>query len=183
MLIPTNRKFIPDTCAFILTIEMPDTPDSVSAEAIKNGLLKKEEAHISVVVTKNAKKILEIVLKSKNPEKLKEDIIALADSFPWEYSLTNEYFLHENHFTKEELAVNGHADLPEHTRRSIVQKVNLPDIIQFYEKLDDLLGTALSVPAPHTTLFAWSDYEPVMLRGIGISSKEEFDRYTKKKLT
>ncbi len=56
----------------------------------------------------------------------------------------------------------------------------MPDIAVFYAKVSELLGISLEVPVPHITLFAWSDYEPNKARGIGISSKADFEQYNLK---
>ena len=104
------------------------------------------------------------------------------NEFSWEYSLTDEYFLQENHYTKNNLKDSGYEDLTEHKRITIVQKVNLSDLKLFYKKLNSLLGVDINIPAPHITLFSWSDYEPQMTRGIGIGSEEEFNKYTKERL-
>jgi hypothetical protein len=177
-----DRKFISEKGVIILSVKKPEIPEFVRTEATKGNLIEKAESHISIAVTKTARQISEEIEKNKESDKLKENISSLLNNFSWKYALTNEYFLHENFYTKEELVKNGYTDLTEHSRRSIVQLVNLPDIELFYKQLNDLLGTSLSVPVPHVTLFSWSDYEPMMLRGIGISSKNEFDNYTKKKL-
>lgn len=179
---PINKKFDPESCFILLSVEKPTIPAFLYVAADKSGLFEKQELHISIAVTKNARRIKEAIDASKNPPAVRKEIEFLVNSFSWEYSLTDEYFLQEHYYTKKDLAEKGYTDFTEHTRRSIVQKVNLPDLKVFYEKLNNLLGLSITIPPPHITLFAWSDYKPMKLRGVGIASEEEFKRYTKEKL-
>ena len=162
-----------------LSVEKPLIPDFVRRVAQENGFQEKPEVHISVVVTKNAVQMWRAGGADKSPS-IKE----LFDSYAWEYSLTDEYFLHERWYSKQDLAENGYTpDIPEHTRRTIVQKVVLSDLPAFYAKLNGMLNISLSVPTPHITLFTWSDYEPFKMRGIGINSAEEFERFTVRRIS
>lgn len=175
-MLPVQKKFVLETCALLLSVKKPEVPERIRRKALLHGLVEKDETHISVAVTKNAKKIAEAVSKSSNPEKLREDIKLLFESFTWEYTQTEEYCFQENFYSREELVAQGYPrESPEHTRRTIVQKIVLPDLHTFYKSLSDLLGTVLPVPVPHITLFSWSDKPSFMTRGIGISSKEEFE--------
>ncbi len=182
IMIPLEKKFIPESCFALLFIEKPEIPDRIRRVADERGLTEKYETHISVVVTRNARKLREVISKSGDPEKLKEEIKSLFVGFSWEFSLTDEYFLQEKFYSQKELQEDGHLDLPEHTRRTIIQKVELPDIKIFYKKLSDLLNVPMGVPVPHVTLFSWSDHTPLMMRGIGISSEDDFENYSRGKL-
>ncbi|MEK7509828.1 MAG: hypothetical protein AAB605_03890 [Patescibacteria group bacterium] len=163
-----------------VSVEKPQIPDFVRKVAAEHGLTEKDKVHISVVVTKNARLLWEAVAAKENPEAFVHSIKSLFESYLWEYSLTDEYFLHERTYTRDDLRDNGYSDeIPGHTRRTIVQKVELPDLSEFYEKLNDMFGISLPAPVPHITLFAWSDYESFKIRGIGINSEEEFKRFTK----
>ena len=62
-----------------------------------------------------------------------------------------------------------------HTRRSIIQIVDLPDVHEVYRDLNDLLDLTFPAPVPHITLFAWSDHEPMVVRGINVSSRDELE--------
>ncbi|HEY4522169.1 MAG TPA: hypothetical protein VJH91_00835 [Candidatus Paceibacterota bacterium] len=181
MMFPTEKTFKPDQYLG-LSVEKPEIPDFVRHVANENHLNEKPECHISVLVSNNAVQAWRTAASASDPEMMRGKIQELFNSYAWEYSLTSEYFLHEHTYTKDELVANGE-DVPEHTRRSIVVKVSLPDLSRFYEKLNEMLGLSLPLPVPHVTLFAWSDYEPYRVRGIGICSREEFDRFTKQKIT
>lgn len=183
MSFPLTKKFNPENCHITLSIERPTIPAFIHDAAKKLGLIEKQEFHISVAVTKNARRIKEVMRANKSPDAMQKEIVSLVNGFSWEYALTDEYLLQEHSYTKEDLVENGYTDLTEHTRRSIVQRVTLPDLKLFYGKLNTLLKISITVPPPHITLFTWSDYEPMKLRGIGIASEEEFRRYTKERLS
>jgi hypothetical protein len=151
-----------------LAVAKPDIPDFVRKAAEENGLSEKPEVHISIVVTKNAQ-ILWHSITSEQVQIVEE----LYKGLKWEYELTDQYFLHERYYTRHILDEHGDTDMPEHQRRSIVQKVLLPGLVTFYTKLNALAGTTLSVPVPHVTLFALEG------RGIGINSAEDFAQFTK----
>jgi hypothetical protein len=179
-----EKVFIPDQYLG-LSVDRPTVPDFVQQAAQENNLVEKPEVHISVVVTKNAMQMWRAIGSKKDSAALLKSVEALFKRHAWEYALTEEYFLHERTYSQTDLDLieNRYTNVPEHSRRTIVQKVQLPDLAIFYGKLNEMLGTSISVPVPHITLFAWSDYEPFKTRGIGINSAEEFERFTKKVLT
>ncbi|MEK7093608.1 MAG: hypothetical protein AAB927_03950 [Patescibacteria group bacterium] len=156
-----------------LAIEKPMIPDFVRKAAEQNGLKEKPEVHVSVVVTKNAQILWRALQAKSNAAEFTQKIEALFRRYAWEYTLTNEYFLHERFYTQDVLNENGDIGSPEHMRRSIVQKVLLPDLSDFYAKMNVLVSTTFTVPVPHITLFSLTG------KGIGINSAEEFERFTK----
>lgn len=188
MSLPLAKNFWPDFKPGMLVVSLsvakPSVPEHITAEANEQGLLPKAESslHISVVVSENARKLRAAVAAQENQKEAEQSIKELFESFAWEYSSTGEYFLHENTYGKQALIDTGEEDLTPHTRRTIVLKVDLPDIKVFYTKLNKMLGVTLPSPVPHITLFSWSDYEAKMLYGIGICSEEEFKEYTKEVL-
>lgn len=182
MPLPLEKKFIVEDCFALLSVEKPAIPERIRKAADNRSLAEKSEFHISVLASRNAKKVCGVISKNELPEKLKEEIASLFASFSWKYSLIEEYFLQENFYSKKELQELGHPELPEHTRKTIIQWIEMPDMKVFYEKLSDLFKIPLSLPVSHITLFSWSDYPPLMMRGIGISSEEDFKRYSKGRL-
>ena len=171
MLKPLKKKSVSEDCFLILQVQKPNIPNRIHEEAQIRNLVEKDEFHISVAVTKNARKIKEVISRSSAPEKLWEEITTLFESCAWEYSLTDEYYLQENSYSE-----------PRHTRRTIIQKVNLSDLLPFYEKLGQILGIIFPMPVPHITLLSWSDDPLFMTRGIGISSEEDFETYSQGRL-
>jgi hypothetical protein len=180
---PVAKKFVPESCFLLLPVETLEIPDRIRAEAQARDMIQKEECHISIAVTKNAMKIAGAVSINTNPQEALKAVASLFERFAWEYSLTEEYYLQENFYDESGLAAQGYPkESPEHTRRTIVQIVDLSDLLDFYKKLSDLLDVTLPVPVPHITLFSWSDNSSFATRGIGISSKEEFEAYSLGKL-
>ncbi|MBU2101163.1 hypothetical protein KKH05_00330 [Patescibacteria group bacterium] len=178
MAFPTEKKFVREKGHIILPISGVEIPGFVRGEADKARLVEKPEYHISVAVTKNSKRILDALAGASDPNSFWEEIVSLVNEFSWEYELLDKYYLLENKYDREELLESGYKDLTEHTRRTIVQEAKLTDIESFYDKLSNLLNISFDIPVPHITLFSWSDYPPLMSRGIGICSKQEFDKYT-----
>lgn len=182
MITPLEKVFKPIDYVG-LSVEKSSIAEFVRAAAKENSLFEKSEFHISVLVAKNARVAWRAVAARQDSAGARDLIESLFTNLAWQYTLTAEYFLHEHSYTKEELIEQGDIDIPAHTRRSIVQKVELPDLIPFYQKINNQLNISLPTPVPHITLFAWSDYEPYKTRGIGICSREEFERFTRKVIT
>jgi|SRR3989344_1755361 len=181
MTTPLEKVFRP-TEYLGLTVQKPQIPDLARRAAEQNGCVEKPEFHISVLVASNAQVAWQAVEAQKDAAKIQQVIESIFNSYTWEYEETHEYFLHERTYAKSDLIAEGESDVPEHSRRSIVQKVQFPDLRGFYKKLNDMLKISLPMPVPHITLFAWSDHEPYKTRGIGICSAEEFERFTQQVL-
>jgi hypothetical protein len=172
MAVPSEKTFVPYK-HLGLAIEKPPIPNFVRTFAAQNNLPEKETLHISVIVTKNAHILWRALESRGSAEEMLASTKSLFDSYKWEYTVIDEYFLHERAYSRKDLDENGDTDMEEHTRRSIVQKVLLPDLPEFYEKVNELAGISLTIPVPHITLFA------LLGRGIGINSAEDFARFTK----
>lgn len=168
MPLPTRIEFIPEDCFALLYVEKPEIPQNVRLEGVSRGYKEKSETHISVIVPGNSGVLKGVATESAAPERLLQSVSLLLKKYSWEYAPLGVY-----HLMEREYPVNG--DVPAHIRRSIVERVELPDLAPFYDELNKLLGVSLTLPVPHITLFAWSDYSPLMERGIGISSTKEFE--------
>lgn len=179
---PAKKVFNREPFALLLTVESPAIPERIISVANEFNLVDKSETHISIMVSTNARIAKKVVEQLENPEGAMDEIQKLFDSYNWVYALRKSYYLQEWTYTQENMINFGYIDLPNHIRRSIIQKVDLPDVEPFYQEMSDLLNVQLTLPVPHITLFAWSDYTPMMQRGIGVSSQEEFELYTKKEL-
>lgn len=177
---PTNLRVDTDRHSFILDIEKPEIPLRVSHRAEELGLIMKPEFHISILVNRNAQLLNRVLEQQQNPEVALNSLIETFHKTDWSYEMTNVFVLHEQHYSLESLSENyGKTNFPAHTRRSIVQVVEVPSLSKWYDSVSGTLNEVFPEPVPHVTLFTWSDYEPMMARGIGISSKEEFDQCTK----
>lgn len=180
---PIKKKFDRDKLVIILSVEKPEIPERISTVAAGRGLVEKPEYHVSLLVGDNSRVFKDAIDGAENSEILLDEIEAVLGELDFEYELTDGYFLHENFYSRERLESLGYTDMPEQTRRTIVQKVDLPDAEKFYSKLSALLDCEFGKIVPHITLFSWSDYPPKMTWGIGVSSEEDFQKYTKEKLS
>lgn len=178
-MLPLKKHFDPERCIANLPIERPEIPERLREMALSEGLVEKPEFHISVIVTSNAR-LVEAAAASGEPEKVKESVRALIDTFAWDYTPLDEFYRQEKSYegkNDDEFGI-----VPPHTRRTIIQKVDMPDMARFYKELMQHLGIELSTPVPHITLFSWSDYPPRMTQGIGICSPEDFKAFSKGKI-
>lgn len=174
-----KEKIVTDACEFFLPVEKPEIPDRIYEKAKGFGMIEKPEFHISVLVGMNATAFQEFTQSENDLLKRAKEFFG---TFGWSYSLTKEYVVQERTYKEEERVDFLGKNYPAHTRKTIVQKVDLPDLALFYKGLKDKWGIVLTLPVPHITLFSWADYEPLMTRGIGVSSQEDFDNYTRETL-
>ncbi len=186
MFTPTSKTFKPQEFYFLLPVEKPEIPARIRVIAEQEKMFEKPQCHVSVVVEKSAVSIRAALAaaeaKGDEPERLKKCIIEFFNDLQFEYSLTDTFSLQEKKYDRAELDERGLSEEPEQLRRSIMQVVDMPDVIFFYRKVSELLGVTLEAPVPHITLFAWSDYELKKDRGIGISSKADFEQFNLKYL-
>lgn len=172
---PIEKKFLVEKFYLLLPVEKPEIPKHIAEIAKENKLNEKPDYHISVVVEKSAAIIRREIAKSSYPERIAQEVVDLFKGYAWEYTLSDKYSLQEKFYDKESRIAAGLEEEPEHMRRSIIQIVEMPDIEHFYRKLSEILEIELDVPIPHITIFAWSDYALKSTRGIGISSKQDFE--------
>lgn len=180
MPVPLEKRFDSDRCIASLPVRMPGIPERLKEIAESEGLVEKPEFHISVIVTDNARLVAAAAAASAEPEKVKESVRSLINAFAWDYTPLEEFYRQEKSYegkNDDEFGV-----VPPHMRRSIIQKVEMPDMGRFYKELTRLLGVEFGVPVPHITLFAWSDYPPRMTQGIGICSEQDFKSFSKGKV-
>ncbi len=176
---PKEKKYIEKKFYLMLPIEKPVAPERVMNFAKEKGLYEKTECHVSLVVEKSAVKIRQGLLNVDNPDEVKKEILDLFNTLTFEYTLSDTYSYQEKTYTRQELDERGLQEESPHIRKSIVQVVEMPDMDVFYNKVSQLLNFDIEIPIPHTTIFAWSDYEKKKDRGIGISSKADFEMYSK----
>ena len=179
---PLAKDFNPETGYILLAIARPDVPDRIRRAASDKGLFEKLEHHISVVATRIAPALARALAVNPRAPQLKQDVAQLVEETDWHYELKDEYYYLEEFYDQKRLGEFGYVGVPEHTRKSIVQMAAVPSLEGFYERLRTMLSHEFSTPVPHVTLYAWSDYEPLKTRGIGMASEEDFKRFAKEKL-
>jgi hypothetical protein len=169
-----NFKWNPQNATLLLSVPQPTIDPRVILYAQEHGYKQKLETHITLISFQNAKKILEVL--QQHVEKAFE----LAQSYEWKFEYTADYSVLER--TINAFVLNGQVQTPAHIRRSIIQSVKAPDMVDFFAKLSVMVGSQLPIPISHVTLFSWSDYEPEMLSGIAVNSEEDFRKYLKEAL-
>jgi hypothetical protein len=102
--------------------------------------------------------------------------------FNWDYEITSEYYEIEKFYSTLELEKSGYKDISEHTRRSIIQKIFIPEIDLFYDKLSSMTGIVFEKPFCHITLYSWADLSAMVNQGIGLYSESDFYEYKKASL-
>jgi len=181
-MIPKEKLFIEDTCNALIKIKQPNIPSNILEKARTLGLLEKPEFHISAIATRNGKIITDFLSASKKSETIKNQIREGFLKLPWKYELLDEYYLIEKFYNQEEIEKSGYKNVPNHNRSTLIQKIKLDDLHNYYSKLNKIMGLKLTSPFPHITLFSGSDYEPMANKGIGIYSQDDFNKYLKMKL-
>ena len=173
---PTEKDFIETTNNAILLIEKPDIPKNILEYADNNSLKLKNKFHITIIGTKYDLFIRDFILKIEinKRQKIQEELKNLFEKYDWKYQLVSKYSFLKKYYTQEELNNRGYYDQPEQNRLSIIQIINLPDLKDFYQELNILLGTKLEIPFEHISLFSGSDYQPMEERGIGIYTEKDF---------
>lgn len=180
-LIPQEMKFIPEKMNALLHIEGPtQIEERVISAAANLKMEQKGDFHLTVIGSKNGRSLLESVKTDSGIEKfIKEQF----ESQIWEYRLLPEYYHLQKFYDRAALNKSGYGEeVSEHNRYTIIQMAELPDLDSFYKEINKRTQLNLPTPLPHVTLFSGADYEPLASRGIGVESKEDFDKYQPKSI-
>lgn len=169
-----NFTWNPEKATLLLSVPRPETDPNVAQYAHDHGYVEKPETHLTLLSFQNGKKIIQA--RQGNTE----EIFDLAKSYAWTFEYVPEYFVLER--TIKEFVLNGQIQTPTHTRRSLIQKMVVPDMADFFAKVSEIIGVPFETPITHVTLFSWSDYEPEMTSGIAVNSEADFNAYLKEKL-
>lgn len=149
------------------------TPESTIAQhAENNGFVIKREFHATIISFQNGKKIRGAI---ESGNCTYQEIVNLAESFSWTYEYIRKWYVLQRKIPL--FLLRGQVQTPAHTRRSVIQVINLPNLIPFFEELSSLTGIEFEIPFPHVTLYTWTDYEPESGSGIALNSTEDFERY------
>lgn len=163
----------PEKATFLIPLSEIAIPRHIIEYAEQNKFRLKEELHVTLISFQNGKRISKAL--HDNPTVAFNDVAQLAESFKWGIILDSEYYVLER--TIPEFILNGQVKTPKHTRRSIIQKVAVPNMRSFLEKLGEMLLIGFDMPFAHVTLFTWSDYEPESKNGIALNSEDDFKKY------
>lgn len=180
-----NKKelhFNHEKCECLIPVSGISIPESVRDVALRHGLGVKPEFHITVLAGSNARRINRTLSSPEEADAMKQKIQRLFEGKRWDHKPTEEYFLIEKFYSKEELSEMGFPDIPEHTKMTVIQKLALDDLEGFYKELSEVTGLEFITPFPHVTLFSTASYEPWKSKGIGVYSDEELASYLREKI-
>ena len=170
-----NFTITPEKATILIPVPEIAIPRTVVEYAQNNGYYMKPEFHVTLLSFQNGKKILKSIQENQNISF--DTIVKLAESFKWGIIFNAEYFLLER--TIQEFVLHSQVQTPQHTRRSIIQKVSIPDMSSFFNELEKMTGIQFDNPVEHITLYSWSDYEPELMSGIALNSETDFEKYKK----
>lgn len=163
--------FSKDTCSAKLNVLAPEKELArVRIIAEQEGLLRKDEFHITIIGRETGerikRKLLELPLDQQ--ESLLLEIEKRLRTVDWDFALCDEFYTISKTY-------HGTAQHGEETRKTLIQAADVPRLEQFYTDLNVLLGTDFKTPYPHITLYSMSTRSDRVFRGIGIYSRDEFN--------
>src|SRR6185369_13850209 len=159
--VPQRKEFIEETSGALLSVPKPPISAQIMEVAQSYGLEEKNEFHISVIASRNAKLISAFLAGSSIAETIKTQIKNDFLNGKWSYELLPEYFLMQKSYDASELEKSGYVGVPEHARSTLIQKVKMDELAPFYDRLSHLTGIDFKLPLAHVTLFSGSDYAPM----------------------
>ncbi|MFA6215315.1 MAG: hypothetical protein WC768_01975 [Patescibacteria group bacterium] len=183
LIIPVKTLFSPKDATLLLLVngKIPGLKLK-KTEAEQLGLSKKDEFHFTIIGIDTGAEILKS-LKNLNEKERKErlaKIRQLGKQIKWQAILKNDFFYIQKNYNASDL-INPKLTIPE-KRESIIQLAEIKGLEKFYQKLNLLLGKQLKTHFPHLTLYTTSTREDRRFRGIGINSKNQFEKLKPKRI-
>ncbi len=192
---------------YTLMVDLPeelfnDVADKINIDGIE--FVKKEEFHATVFGFLKSKLIKNII--TENP-RMEEKINNIANEIEWNTVVNDEDVLlgdrlslseDQMFFTDEQKKIKAENDINafeksikdsdfeisddgkfEKDRRSIIRKIEVPGIAEFYQRMKEKLDIDLGeIPPAHVTLYVTEDNK----WGIGVNTEEELKEKTIKKV-
>ncbi len=160
---PESVKFDEKSFTLLLNIDQGAVDcESLQARAEQDGFAPKKELHLTVLGFKIGGEIKKLLKKS--PEKLAvlKDLINGTD---WRFTVGSQRWWIEKDYKSIDLKTK--VENIEH-RESYIQTVNIPCLVDFYHKLNELFKQDIPFTAPpaHVTLFTKGD-------AIGVNTLSE----------
>ena len=144
-------------------------------KALGQGFEKKKEFHITVIGFQTGAKILEALTKHPDKGSALAAIETLAKETDWSFSTKDGVY----QVAKDYTFSNGSH---EH-REAFLQTLTLPALKDFYERINEMLGTNFESPPVHVTLYTKGSDREKSRMGIGINSEAEFKALNPKPVT
>ena len=155
-----------------LTANQVDISD-IKKRALVEGYREQKSRHITILSSSKVREIIEHT--SLDDKALYKKILSLLLRFDWEYEEKDLFHIEKSGYW------DG-SDILEN-REYYIRTIEMPDMKKFYEELDRVFKTNLSVQVPHITLFTKGERENPKYHGIAISSEEKFRNLKPKKVS
>ena len=152
----------------LLPVSKPKIVDDLQGEI--DGFKVKEEFHITLVGFPQGKYLAKELEKMEYSEFKRHDINRALASIDTGYSLKDKFYQVER--DREVFVDYRNPELGKTTvhEETLIQLVDAPGLIEGVKKINKDFGINLPIPFPHITIATKGGL------GIGIASKEEFDR-------
>lgn len=165
---PERVAFNPKNETLILKVDPALLDSPFLAElASREGLQRKNELHITVIGSRAAKFIKDLLkgLPDAEREEKNGKIESLVRSADWRFVTEGQDVLR----VKKEYPASKEGGEKE-TREAIIKIVQVPEMERFYGELNGTLGTELTAPPPHVTLYTGGSDPESSRSGIGIDT-------------
>lgn len=177
-------EFSQDKATLLLLIDKHQLPLQEKHEIARQlSLQEKSEFHLTVIGSDTGRQILARIasIPEENRKQYIQKIQELVLEKTWQLSPTQNFFYVEKTYPSVNKAGSEESAAPEQ-RASIILEMRIPELQDFYQKLNTLLQSSFPEPFPHVTLFTSSTNKDNMTRGIGLYSYEEFEQLLPKKI-
>lgn len=135
----------------------------------------KKEFHITLITFPRGREI-KAHLQNNNID-MNQAFLAikkLLDVQQFSINPTNEYYHLKKEFKQSEELIDY--------RESIINIVTIPELKDFWKKLQDVIGMDIPEPFMHVTLATRGTGSPQVWDGIAVKDKADFDQLEKEKL-
>lgn len=147
--------------------------DRVDEMARTNGYHRKPEFHFTLInnrAGKVVKQALEVLSKDQR-QKAIDAINTAASETDWSASPGEIYEVEKDYVATDD---KGGETSREH-RASLIQKLDIPGMQTFYQRLNSILNIQIEPPPAHITLYSKSSDPKNHTRGIGIETQKEME--------
>ncbi len=174
-----NLQFNEEKATLLLKVTpSTDSLNKTKKYAEREGLSEKKEFHTTLIGFDSGKIILEKINSLHRPKEETEKILIkikeLFESYKWSYEFLDDFYKIDRKYDYD--------NKMSEKRSSIIETINLPDLENFYKKLNEIIDAEIPLPFPHITLYTNSIDKKYELSGIGINSKDQFVEMNPEKL-
>lgn len=172
----TTINFDPEKFTLIIPVhDVQHALDPIMDVIEVNGFRIKNEFHITLVGFARGRDIKALIERNgKNLSQVQSEIEQLLNE-----SLITPEIIHEWYYLSKDVVFTGK---PSEYRESIIAMVMIPEIEQFWNKLQECVGGPITPPFLHITLATRGTGSEQAWEGIGIKDVKDFETLTKQKI-